>query len=89
MHYTKIQLEELINKISYLLTTDKPVMFDDVLCVKITPHTQLCKLWGVVKGSTGIISAYDGEKWFSIYPEQANVGYVLQSLYQRLKLIFN
>jgi hypothetical protein len=84
MQYTKEQCQELINEILPMFESDAPIMFEHALSVKKTPHNELCRLYGVAKLNETSLTAFDGEKWYDIQPEQNNVGYVLQSIKQRL-----
>lgn len=84
MQFTPKENEQLISEIQALLTTHEPVMFEHKLSVKTTPHNELCRLYGVIKNNRNDVWVYDGGSWYDLQPNQLNVGYVLQSLKQRL-----
>lgn len=63
------------------------LIFDTPATVKITPHSELFRAYGVAN-IDDTLYAMDGEgNWHEIQPNQGNVEYVVNSLLQRLKLI--
>ena len=76
----------LIDKCKNLIgEVDKPVYFQQTIKVKKTPHIVLCTIYGCVLSSRDELKLMDyEEKWYEVKPNQANVGYILQTLYQRL-----
>lgn len=58
------------------------------IIVKTTPHTEIYRCYGYMITEDGRLLLMDpSEQWDEILPDQANAGYVLQSLYQRLKIL--
>lgn len=84
MTTTTEQNQEFIDEIKAMLTIDKPIKFEDVLSVKKTPHIELFRCWAVVKNKYDEVVVFDGENWYDLQPNQANVFHLLQSLKQRL-----
>jgi hypothetical protein len=64
--------------------------FDRYVSVKITPHNEVCRIWGYcLTNDDKLMLTDDGVEWFEILPNQVNAGYVIQTLFQRLTTIKN
>ncbi|MES2004300.1 MAG: hypothetical protein V4450_07250 [Bacteroidota bacterium] len=69
-----------------IAVTDTAIYFPDPISVKITPHTELFRCYGVVITKDDELKLMDpNEEWHGVEVEQKNAGYILQSLFQRLK----
>jgi len=79
--------KELLSDLIGMLETNNPIYFKHTLIVKSTPHNEICRLQGVVKNVNDEVVVFDGTDWYDLQPEQNNVGYVLQTLKQRLTTI--
>jgi hypothetical protein len=67
---------------------DGQVLFDEPLQVKSTPHRHIFTAYGVWSGSDGIYVLDGGGDWHGpLHEKQANAGFVICSLYQRLKAL--
>lgn len=81
--YNQQLLETLIGLIEPF---DTPILFDSACVVKPTPHAELFRCYGVVKNMHNEVKLLGpDEEWHHIEIHQANAGYVLQSVNQRLK----
>lgn len=63
------------------------IFFEDKLVVKITPHNEIYRCYGCYADTDNKLWLFNGEDWDEILPEQANAGFVLQSLFQRLTTV--
>jgi hypothetical protein len=89
MYYTQEYIEELLSKCKALIDEpDTEIYFSDPIIIKPTPHTELFRCYGCVLTDSGALKLMDVEQeWHEVETNQANVGHVLQGLYQRLKAI--
>jgi len=89
MMHNKEHNERLISQIKQLVRhKEHPVYFDQPVIVKPTPHNELYRCYGIVHTSSGEVKLMNPEGvWDDINADQANVGYVLQSVFQRLKVM--
>jgi len=87
MHHNEQQNQELIGKcIALVGVQDVPLLFDSPVIVKTSPHTELYRCYGCVVTLDNELKLMNVEQqWDDIKPAQANAGYVLQTLHQRLK----
>ncbi len=87
--YTQEKNERLIDDCKELIeAVDTAIMFDTPIIVKTSPHTELFRCHGCVVTPKGELKLMDpAMEWHDVQPAQANAGYVLQSLYQRLKTL--
>lgn len=82
--------ENLINECKKQIAVNKtPIYFPDPIKVQTTPHVIIMKIYGCVMDlDEKFIKVMDEvERWHILHPAQNNVGFILASLLQRLKLI--
>lgn len=78
--------QQLINDIKAMVTPLFPTHFEHPIVVKKTPHHLLFTCHSLVVTKDNELKLMDGAgKWHEILPDQANAGYVLSSVLQRLK----
>jgi hypothetical protein len=64
------------------------VLFDEPLQIKSSPHSHLFTAWGVCVGPDGLYVMDSEAKWQGPLLEgQVNSEYMINSLYQRLKVM--
>ena len=67
---------------------DHRVKFDDAVRVKASPHISLFTCHGACVGPDGIYLMDEVGEWFGpLKEDQANAGLMINSLYQRLKVM--
>lgn len=82
-----------MNQLQYITDSlnaysDHRVMFDDAIKVKASPHIALFNCYGACVGPDGVY-LMDGEGlWHGpLKEDQVNAGLIINSLYQRLKVM--
>lgn len=69
-----------------LVVTDTPFLFPDPIVVKITPHIELFRCYGIFISKDGTLKTLNiNQEWQQIEPNQVNAGYILQTIFQRIK----
>lgn len=67
---------------------DGQVLFNEPLQVKSSPHRHVFTAFGVWAGPDGVYVLDGGGDWHGpLHEKQANAGFVISSLYQRLKML--
>lgn len=67
---------------------DHRVMFDDAIRVKASPHIALFNCYGACVGPDGVYLMDGDGLWHGpIKEDQVNAGFIINSLYQRLKVM--
>jgi hypothetical protein len=89
MHYSESYNSKLLSDIKMLIEhPDKPIYFPQPIIVKSTPHTELFRCYGCVLTNNNELKVMDAEQeWSTLEASQANVGYLLQTIFQRLKIL--
>jgi hypothetical protein len=78
--------QQLIDEIKGLVTPLFPIHFEHPITVKKTPHHLLFICHSLVITKDNELKLMDGGGlWHETLPDQANAGYVLSSVLQRLK----
>lgn len=84
---TKTIMGECIEIVKDLVGHDY-LYFDSSVEVKTTPHTYPFSAWAVSVSPKDELYVMDaGEQWHRVELDDMNVGLVISSLYQRLKLM--
>jgi hypothetical protein len=82
-----------MNHLQFIIDTvnkypDRQVMFDDAIRVKASPHVSLFVCHGICVGSIGVCLMDEYGCWHGpLLESQVNAGLMINSLYQRLKVI--
>lgn len=89
MPFTIENISKLYNSCKQMIVvTDTPIYFCSPIIVKVSPHKKIFTCYGVLLTIKDEIKIYDEvQMWHSLHEVNENSGYILQSLYQRLKLI--
>ncbi len=67
---------------------DKPVLFETPMIVKISPHTEVMRAYGVLVTGQGELKVMDiDHQWHIVLPNQLMIQFVVNTLYQLLKLM--
>lgn len=78
--------QKLLEDIKRLLVIKTPIYLTTPIVVKTSPHTEIYRCYGVNLTIDNKLMLMDAdEEWHEILPNQVNAGYVLQSVFQRLK----
>lgn len=80
------QLQQIYNLAH--LHPDNRVLFDDPIKVKPTPHQHVFTVYGVWSGEDGVYVRDGAGDWHGpLLPEQGNGELMINSIYQRLKMM--
>lgn len=79
--------EQLLNQCKEIVPEkEKAIMFDSVMIVKTSPHTEICRCYGVVLTNDNELKLMDNDcAWHEVLPNQIMADKVLATLLQRLK----
>ena len=67
---------------------DRRVVFGDPLQIKISPHNMPFTAWGLWAGPDGVYVLDGGGEWHGpLLESQSNSEFMINSLYQRLKVM--
>lgn len=67
---------------------DGQVLFDDPIKVRSAPHQPVFTVYGVWAGSDGLFVLDGGGEWHGpLLPEQQNGDLMINSIYQRMKIL--
>jgi len=76
----------IINIKNLIKVKNKPIYFPKPIIVKTTPHTEIFRCYGIIITMDDELKLMDpAQEWAEIKPEDKNAGYVLQTIFQRLK----
>lgn len=79
----------LLSEISYMLTEypERKAMLNEPIKVKSTPHQHVVSIYGAWNTGDGIWLLDGAGEWHGpLLETQMNAGYIINSLFQRLKL---
>jgi hypothetical protein len=82
-----------MNRLQYITDTvnaypDHQVEFSDPLQIKLSPHTMPFTVWGLWGGSDGVYVLDGGGNWHGpLLESQINAEFMINSIYQRLKVL--